>query len=160
MDRFPRTVLCCWIELKKKVIYTSQEALSWKSEFCAKEENLLWAEYFTSLGTQWGRLMLLSGTLILNLTSGSFPKCGSGTTKVGCILLPLALIHDSLCVWKISSAGEECVGMGQREASGKVCQDVMCEVVPGYSEARLQRVQLPDLLASASLCAVSNPVIR
>lgn len=126
MARFPRTELCCWTELKQKVIYTSQEVLQWKSEFCAKQENLLWAEYFTSLGIQWGRLMRLSGTVILNLTSGSFPKYGSGATKEGCILPPLVLIHDNLCVWKISSVGDEYVCMGQREASCTECHDVMC----------------------------------
>lgn len=73
MDGFPRTVLCCWTELKqKKVIYTPQEALPWRSEFCAEEEYLLWADYFTSLGTQWGHLMILSGIVIFKLDLWKF----------------------------------------------------------------------------------------
>lgn len=119
----------------------------------------MWAECFTSLGTQWGSFDASLQNCDLNLTSGSFPKGRSGTTKEGCILLPLTSTHNGLCVWKISYI-EEYVCIGQREVGCTECHDVMCQVVPGYNEPRLPIVQSPGLLTSTSLCALSNLVIQ
>jgi hypothetical protein len=56
----------------------------------------VWAEGVTSLGTQWRSFVASLQICDLNLTLGRFPKCGSGTTKEDCVLLPLAAIHNGL----------------------------------------------------------------
>lgn len=127
MDRFPRTVLCCWTNfffLKSHIYIPGSITMEEWVLFRGRKPTVGWIFYFS--GHTVGSFDASIWNCDFKLDLWSFPKCGSGATKEGCILLPLAQIHDSLCVWKISSAGEEDVGMDQKEASFTECHDVMC----------------------------------